>query len=704
MRHFRNVIRIVGGKEKRLAERIAAAKAHVKEAELNRTSTSTQHTAAACRHHRDNSASILDEQRLRIEVNAKNASFYRKNLERAEDLRLLRIEPGSGTDAVCCSLEYGSMEDDQLEQYDALSYCWGSQRRFESIKVDGQDDFRVSEHLYAALTRLRRQDRPRVMWVDVICVNQDNIPERNRSVSLIWKIYTKARRVIVWIGETDPDVPNCPRRWPNVQDGDKRLALCAKPGLAAFEHGNVKVKLSELLREMEFNSATKGAGEVWWKRLWVVQEFACAKAPPTVYIGPHAISWEFFSMLMHTDTHNRLMLFESLRSQEDQSLMRLILSARSFQCSDPRDRIYALLGLSKDMSMPSPIVPDYTKSIKQVYEEATLHLIREEGNMDVLLDDRADRADAQFPTWVPDFSVLRELELSRTVDRFAAGHAEECIRPDADFVERQTGANGRKCRMLRIKALYFDEITAKTTEDSIPAPDYNHRGIITKHYHQPAMSEPLQLFQSILAQLNVNYSTEPLHGLDRAPSIGYLILQYLSGGTRSVVADLEQAARHIPTQNMLRARKVSVDKIAEKFGIALTNDVRDDILVAAACESAFLWTRHTRSWTPDDAWHRIWFAKNSNTSESPYAVALANHQCDFFATSHGFIGLGPARLEVGDKVVVPFGASRPFVVRKSKNGEHYQLVGDAVVPGIMSGQLIHLHQEGVLKAVDYHLM
>lgn len=633
-----------------------------------------------------------DERQVRNEINAKNAAFYDKGLAEEDDIRLLRIEPGEGP--IRASLQDASMVDPNLQDYDALSYCWGSQKDFLTVTVDDQDGFLVSQHLHAALLRLRRPDCPRLVWVDVICVNQDNIPERNRSVSLIWKIYTKARRVIVWIGETEPGKANCPRRWPNAQDPeDTRPVLCAKPRLAALEHDNVKVKLNELLSDMNFGSATQSSGEVWWKRLWVVQEFSCARTEPTVYIGPHAISWQFFSELMHTQTHDRLSLFQSLRSQEDQTLLRLIFMAKTFHCSDPKDRIYALLGLTRDG--PSPIVPDYSKSVRQVYEEATLHLIQEEGNIDVLLDERLDRANAVFPSWVPDLTLLRERDLVRTADEFAAGHADENVCPDVDFADPTESNLTAPLRVLRMKALRFDRIVARTTEESLPAPDFNHRGITSKHFHKAALSEPLQTLRHVLDQLKVDFSKPAPHGLDRAPSIGYLMLEYLSGGTRSVVTDMEQVSRHTHVQDKLRSSNIDISKIAESFGIDLTDAVRDDFLVSAACESAFLWTRHTRTYNPDDSWKQLW------SGLEPYQVSIKNHKRDFFSTASGFIGLGPATLQVGDEVVVPLGASRPFLLRRQ--GECFALVGDAVMPGIMSGQLINLRKEGVILAKDYYL-
>ncbi|KAK4539398.1 hypothetical protein LTR36_010961 [Oleoguttula mirabilis] len=634
----------------------------------------------------------VDEAQARQAARANNARYYNRDLSSDDEIRLLRLEPGDGP--ISGSLEYASLLEPAA--FDALSYCWGEQKSFQQVTIDGRDGFLVSEHLYAALRRLRRPDKPRLVWIDVICVNQSNVPERNRSVELMWRIYTEARRVIIWIGEIDAQRPTCKRLYPGAKEEDSQLTLCARSGLAALEHGNLTAKLSERLQDMEFESSRGSAGEVWWKRLWIIQEFSCAKQYPTVYLGPHAIGWDFFSELMHTNTHDRLTLFHHLRTQEDQNLLQLLLMAKIFHCSDKRDRIYALLGLAKEG--PMRIVPDYSKPVSQVYEEAALYLIKEEQNLDVLLDERLVRTDDECASWVPDFTLLRPRDLVRTIDMYAAGD----LVPVVELVDAPS-TSCSKCnkspplpRALQLRALYFDRIVARTREDTLPAPDISRRPIMARHFHKPALSRPLQTAEQILEHLKINFKSPAPFGLDRAPSIGYLMLEYLFNGTRSVVSEFERAGREKPWVHHPNMSKLSLEKFADKFGMELTDAVKDDLMMSTLWESAFLWTRHTRTYTPDE---------NSRAvlgGQEMYQVSAKTYKKDFFSTANGFIGLGPESLEVGDVVIVPFGASRPLVLRD--HGGHHVLVGDAVVPGIMSGQLVNLFQEGTVEARDFLLL
>ena len=74
----------------------------------------------------------------------------------------------------------------------------------------------------------------------------------------------------------------------------------------------------------------------------------------------------------------------------------------------------------------------------------------------------------------------------------------------------------------------------------------------------------------------------------------------------------------------------------------------------------------------------------------------------FFKTADNFLGLGPEEIAIGDEVIVPFGSSRPWVLRKC--GGDYQFVGTAVIPSIMAGELMDFYQDGTLEAEDFVLV
>ena len=83
--------------------------------------------------------------------------------------------------------------------YEALSYVWGSSERTHHILLDGQR-FAVTKNLASVLYQLRSTEQDRLIWIDSICINQDDVSERNYLVRQMTNIYRGALGVIVWLG------------------------------------------------------------------------------------------------------------------------------------------------------------------------------------------------------------------------------------------------------------------------------------------------------------------------------------------------------------------------------------------------------------------------------------------------------------------------------------------------------------------------
>ena len=112
-------------------------------------------------------------------------------------VRILTIAPGLTSDNLSCNLESTNLED--CSRYEALSYCWGPVDELRKVTVN-EDALYITPNLWAALRSLRRREKPRRMWIDAMCINQDNNSERAAQVSIMRHIYTRARRTIAWLG------------------------------------------------------------------------------------------------------------------------------------------------------------------------------------------------------------------------------------------------------------------------------------------------------------------------------------------------------------------------------------------------------------------------------------------------------------------------------------------------------------------------
>lgn len=116
--------------------------------------------------------------------------------------RLLRLLPSQDEDVEiqCQLLNYSLRPGNKTHLYEALSYTWSGSEKPRSIYVNGHQ-LPVTMNLHAALSQLRNSLLERYLWVDAVCINQDDIDERGSQVQLMASIYSKANCVIVWLGE-----------------------------------------------------------------------------------------------------------------------------------------------------------------------------------------------------------------------------------------------------------------------------------------------------------------------------------------------------------------------------------------------------------------------------------------------------------------------------------------------------------------------
>ncbi|KAM3071600.1 hypothetical protein ACMFMG_009476 [Clarireedia jacksonii] len=125
-------------------------------------------------------------------------SFQYSPLDPSVDgIRLLILEPGAKGEIPTCTLRHVTFR--QRPKYEALSYTWGDETQRQNILLEGHS-VSVTKNLYNALCGLRRTSEPRQLWADAICINQEDIPERNRQLPLMPFVYERAQIVLIWLG------------------------------------------------------------------------------------------------------------------------------------------------------------------------------------------------------------------------------------------------------------------------------------------------------------------------------------------------------------------------------------------------------------------------------------------------------------------------------------------------------------------------
>lgn len=144
---------------------------------------------------------------------------YQSLLRKPNTIRLLRLLPPSvhKQETLQCELFECTLRESDTTNYpyEALSYVWGSKvddlsdGPFNDLSITIIDNQKsrdnqklaVTPNLRMALLRLRHNEMPRILWVDAVCINQEDKEEKGHQIQLMAAIYAKANRVIIWLGE-----------------------------------------------------------------------------------------------------------------------------------------------------------------------------------------------------------------------------------------------------------------------------------------------------------------------------------------------------------------------------------------------------------------------------------------------------------------------------------------------------------------------
>lgn len=304
-------------------------------------------------------------------------------IDQTREIRMLKLMPGAFADKVVCEISTAALSSQP--EYDAISYTWalesGDVALSEKITVGGAS-LRVTKNCEKVLKRVRRQFSTRTVWIDAVCIDQDDVSERGHQVQLMPKIYSGARSVLVYIGE--------PEAKHNIS--------------SAIGH------LGENPNSANSRFITSLKERYYFSRLWTLQEIALARTA-TMICGDETVPWDTLRSAAAGFPKRLLPIalrFEKHIYANPDNLLDLLLLARQCQASDPRDKVFAILGLLPSGRIDD-IEADYTLTTEQVYTRVALHLAKTRGWKSVLthagLLGRESSLLTELPSWVPDWSI-----------------------------------------------------------------------------------------------------------------------------------------------------------------------------------------------------------------------------------------------------------------------------------------------------------
>jgi hypothetical protein len=549
---------------------------------------------------------------------------------------------------------------DKSPGYVALSYVWGKASSDDPIlHLDGCP-LQIRTSLWQALEELMTHVNTMALWVDQICINQENKTEKEHQVQLMSRIYAQAQRVVGWLGCHDKDSYLAFDLL--LVLGRSHIAHDVQPDLewqravdAVREVGHVH-KVEDLFNPT-LRPVQAVAGLVlrpWFYRLWIVQEVALASTLE-LRCGNSSISGDvFFNAIRmmcssvsdppmpwlqkpYRNAHKLGQLRAQVHAGQNHSFTRLAHTLSRWRCEKDHDRLIAIFGLVFQTN-EAWFTPSYSISATQLYFEFAQARIRLDGSLSILhfagcgdndaheFSKDGDRFLLQLhpppddiPSWVPDWRMQsRPLTLATNVEDESLGFSATASDPEFEFCHHVLCVCAREMDSIKVCGWpYYESLgsRAKMTEHEI----FNHWFSLAKAALNDAEVEPM--FASTLVMNGKVALMERRAASDNSPDVTSLFERW--------------ACRNLEDFN----RPCRGDW---KYGI-------------------------------DDS------------TQYGYIAEEVCRDRTFFITEAGRLGLGSVHISPGDSIHLIHGLKTPFVLH-GEFGVHV-LRGECYVNGLMDGRV-----------------
>jgi len=352
-------------------------------------------------------------------------------------------ETGTCTQPVCCDMSVIPL----TEPFDALSYVWGDPSVNGGSMICNGHQIDITYNLWAALSQIWKIWPERKLWVDAICINQNDIPERNQQVTMMGAIYSTAQCVVVWLGESTEKSNQLFELLESIQN---------KPDSS-----------ENTMKNMDEEPFYEILSRPWFERVWTLQEIQLAKKAIVCCGSQHS---DFQTFLQGVQTYNKerskddptcgtgqLHVPILPTSNEDLTLFPQLAQTMDRKATDPRDKFYSLLSLLPK-ELYDFIEVDYSLTIEEVIIWASricIELDQESGCLvDAGLENQRDKS---LPSWALDWRVPHDYDYQnsyRKLEYLKKDSEQLRLRHDSgrklDRVNRKLGIRGGGLGRLEI--------------------------------------------------------------------------------------------------------------------------------------------------------------------------------------------------------------------------------------------------------------
>lgn len=291
--------------------------------------------------------------------------------------RFLDLHPGQKNSPIVCTLRVARLEhehelgDYNQPDFEALSYVWGSPIITHRILLDGRS-YGVRENLWNFLQYRRDMKHVCTLWIDALCIDQNNMVERGQQVKLMQRIYRGARTVTVWLGCKD-------ERHTRAMKTIRQSILLGVN--AVPQHSD------------DVDCIFRWARSAYFTRTWVRQEFMLARDLVVMY-GDVIASWqvvrnfclELVYMVSqpsseisgswldweHTPAFH-MVQYRYRQANTQLKLLDLLVDNQETQCLERIDKVFAMVSMASDCQGDRCIPVDYNRKLWQVLLDVMLH-------------------------------------------------------------------------------------------------------------------------------------------------------------------------------------------------------------------------------------------------------------------------------------------------------------------------------------------
>lgn len=568
------------------------------------------------------------------------SSIYQP-LPRGNFTRVLVLEPGSGQQSISCKLKFIDLNDPP--DFEAISYVWGSRRKSRTIFCNGIAT-KITHNLLRALRRVRHASKPRMVWADSICINQDEDGEKNHQVALMGQIYSQAHRVLIHIvGNDKAHAPCAASLISETAAMIRQTHQEIGPGKGNFPWPTAEAVRS-MMNDTRWESFSILLQQPWFLRGWVVQEAALAQDAVVLWGAHTEIDWcelmrcyawtvmRAEKVMLHFQL-KRLSMHEALyylRNPDEArsykpwhikgvTFLAILHRARRTQLEDPRDRIFAFWSLNDYIKSTSAeqtsksidriTLPDYTQSKDEIYTDfARQYLLTCDNKILNYVQHTSDSLlNSVAPSWVPrwDFDIYH----------VPSPYGKPALRPQSPAENNAA----RKISILEgnilvIRGVILDRVEARS---EIPKRPFK-------------MEDMLSIWRTVE-----------------------------SSNWGSVYAAEHREIAFISTLCKGSHEGKSIDWLAEED--ACSTFLRESGHLGDKVPGEVSFPR-IQSCIPRSSWNR-----------------------SLVSTSRGYFGNCPAVVEEGDICCIIFGCTTPFILREVESNQGrqcYRLIGYAWIPGI----------------------